>query len=284
MDLRWVASCNLGYFAGKCQASEEGRRYEVWSEEAAHKWIKEHAETVADDFEYGLSEQEEESIHDEAAKWLTEELKRDGAKAALEDPKLWDEFVGSHPEHFGNQGTWLSSETDDQFKLEDIVYELIMEGDYRKEVFRERWLQKYRDSGGGSAMEDEHSYVAWMREHGEELFGDNWWELGSPGHELAIRCEGHLVGLKKAFAWLDAQKEEVPVKEDVDAPELADTPRCPHCGYTDRDAALHGDHHLCGGKLPAEQKEEEDVGTGDKEEGGQAEAGAGEDQPAAPGA
>ena len=28
-------------------------------------------------------------------------------------------------------------------------------------------------------------------------------------------------------------------------------PRCPECGYTEADAKLHGDHHLCPGTIPA---------------------------------
>ena len=30
-NLRWIAGCNLGYFAGKCEASELGRQYEETS-------------------------------------------------------------------------------------------------------------------------------------------------------------------------------------------------------------------------------------------------------------
>lgn len=29
------------------------------------------------------------------------------------------------------------------------------------------------------------------------------------------------------------------------------TPRCPHCGYTEEDAKVHGDHHLCKGRADA---------------------------------
>jgi len=28
-------------------------------------------------------------------------------------------------------------------------------------------------------------------------------------------------------------------------------PRCPECGYTEQDAKIHGDHHLCKGKIPS---------------------------------
>lgn len=31
--------------------------------------------------------------------------------------------------------------------------------------------------------------------------------------------------------------------------------RCPECGYTAEDAALHRDHHLCGGIIPNLSKE-----------------------------
>lgn len=43
---------------------------------------------------------------------------------------------------------------------------------------------------------------------------------------------------------------------DFDAePEMIEAsaksmPHCPKCGYTAADAAFHGDHHLCDGKIP----------------------------------
>ena len=30
----------------------------------------------------------------------------------------------------------------------------------------------------------------------------------------------------------------------------ADEPRCPKCGYSDRDAFINGDHYLCDGIIP----------------------------------
>ncbi len=39
-------------------------------------------------------------------------------------------------------------------------------------------------------------------------------------------------------------------KEDTAEFEVRDEPRCPECGYTQADASLHGDHHLCRGKIP----------------------------------
>lgn len=31
---------------------------------------------------------------------------------------------------------------------------------------------------------------------------------------------------------------------------VPDEPRCPKCGYSKKDAQLHGDHHLCSGRIP----------------------------------
>ncbi len=31
---------------------------------------------------------------------------------------------------------------------------------------------------------------------------------------------------------------------------MSEPARCPSCGYTKEDAALHGDHHLCKGTIP----------------------------------
>ncbi len=41
MDLRWVSNCSLEYFAGKCQASEEGRGYKVWNPDRARERLDE---------------------------------------------------------------------------------------------------------------------------------------------------------------------------------------------------------------------------------------------------
>lgn len=39
-DLRWISTCDLQYFASKCQASEVGRRYEDWDRDSAKKWLE----------------------------------------------------------------------------------------------------------------------------------------------------------------------------------------------------------------------------------------------------
>ena len=33
-------------------------------------------------------------------------------------------------------------------------------------------------------------------------------------------------------------------------------PQCPKCGYTKEDAQIHGDHHLCSGKIPIDKEEQ----------------------------
>jgi very-short-patch-repair endonuclease len=39
----------------------------------------------------------------------------------------------------------------------------------------------------------------------------------------------------------------------VKIPRQPREPHCPVCGYTAKDAAIHLDHHLCKGKIPASQ-------------------------------
>jgi hypothetical protein len=56
-----------------------------------------------------------------------------------------------------------------------------------------------------SAAEDEQEWNSFLREHGEELFGADFWE-SAPNYGRAIheRCALHLLGLKAALAQLAA--------------------------------------------------------------------------------
>ena len=40
LDWQWLSGLGLGYFSGKCQASEEGRQYVDWDDEAAQSWLE----------------------------------------------------------------------------------------------------------------------------------------------------------------------------------------------------------------------------------------------------
>ena len=66
--LRWISGLDLEYFAGKCQASEVGRKYKEWNRELAEEWLK----------DYFM-----EAIDEEDGKRLAEE------KRKAEDSYVW---------------------------------------------------------------------------------------------------------------------------------------------------------------------------------------------------
>jgi hypothetical protein len=58
-------------------------------------------------------------------------------------------------------------------------------------------------SGSGAIEDGREEWHAWMREHGHELFGDDWWEfVPNFGVGVALRCESQLIGLQMAIAAL----------------------------------------------------------------------------------
>ncbi len=64
---------------------------------------------------------------------------------------------------------------------------------------------------GHGNLEDQYTWVAWMRDHADEVFGDDWWDGGFPvdcGEKLSERTKLHHDGLKAAFKQLNKNKEE----------------------------------------------------------------------------
>lgn len=213
IDLRWISTCDLSYFAGKCQASEEGRGYKVWSADRARERLDEIAAQEAEEYT-SWSDADEQAVFDRACDLLTGELKGLGIEEALKDGKLWDEWVRQHPQHFGKPEDWSWAGMGDH-GLKDIVHELVMDSSYAQGVAKEVLIRKWKDDklySPYNSLDSEHEWFAWMEHNGYDTFGDVYYEYGLIGMELSIRCEGHLAGLKKAFAQLDAQKETQDVK------------------------------------------------------------------------
>ena len=67
--------------------------------------------------------------------------------------------------------------------------------------------KEFKDNGGLSAINSEVEWHHWLEEFGYDTLGETYYEYGGIGTDIHIRCEGHLVGLKKAFEWLDKQEE-----------------------------------------------------------------------------
>jgi len=49
-SLKWISKCDIGYFAGKCEASENGRSFTVWDCDKAVEYIKEYISDQDDYF------------------------------------------------------------------------------------------------------------------------------------------------------------------------------------------------------------------------------------------
>lgn len=124
----WIGGCNLDYFAGKCESSEFGRRYETFDKDLARE-----------SFIEAMREHHDGDAKPVAASRL--ERAADDCEAALDEcnETMW--------------GPWHE----------------------------------------------------WLRENGYDLLGSDWHEFSSLfGMVIALRCRGHLVGLKLATEQLRA--------------------------------------------------------------------------------
>lgn len=122
-SLEWVSGCGAGYFAGKCEASENGRGYKEWDSCWAEADMKEQLLTPGDHCEdYGNCEKCEEFDHE-----LEEDYKDcDCYRSHKAAEKRWAAF-----EEAGGPGA-LSSET--QFTM--------WVGDYdNREILGEEWWE-----------------------------------------------------------------------------------------------------------------------------------------------
>jgi len=84
----WISGLNLDYFAGKCQASEEGRGFKVWSSEKAKETLKWHID---------------QCVKDDPDKEKPDEELISRAKSATESQEEWCNFLASEDwELFGD--------------------------------------------------------------------------------------------------------------------------------------------------------------------------------------
>jgi hypothetical protein len=91
-DLSWWTRCDLHYFAGKCAASEHGRGYRTWDDDAARRRLREEVARIQEDGEdvdAQLVSDADAAIlagHGEWETWM-----RESAEALFGDD--WWEFV-----------------------------------------------------------------------------------------------------------------------------------------------------------------------------------------------
>jgi hypothetical protein len=66
---------------------------------------------------------------------------------------------------------------------------------------------RFAKTGGWRALgDDQHEWIEWLREHGSEVGGSDWWDSGlaSAGEVISVRCHGMLAGLKMAVRQISA--------------------------------------------------------------------------------
>lgn len=78
---------------------------------------------------------------------------------------------------------------------------------------RRKEAQLFEEHGGWRHMEDEFTWVAWLRDYGYEVFGDCWYESVPNGKRLGPCIHLHLEGLKRAMAQLK-EKEDAKIQSD----------------------------------------------------------------------
>lgn len=73
---------------------------------------------------------------------------------------------------------------------------------------RRKEAKLFKENYGWNNMEDEYTWVCWLRDNGDEVFGGDWWETVPSGKKLGPCIGLHLKGLKAAFAQLDQKEKE----------------------------------------------------------------------------
>lgn len=105
----WLANCDLSYFAGKCEASENGRQHEEWSQAKCEAEAEYRVEIwYQGDGQYVLADKlGDESFADQDWSQLSPALKRRAldyfSEIVLELDEDWSSFVSAY---CGSQHEW----------------------------------------------------------------------------------------------------------------------------------------------------------------------------------
>jgi len=94
-----------------------------------------------------------------------------------------------------------------EIRLKEHLAEVYEDGAKAKE-------EAIRKAGGYEALQSKQCWQYWLIDQGDEVIGDEAYDLGEIGEDVSIRCRGHLVGLKMAFEQIEAEEKE-PSIEDV---------------------------------------------------------------------
>jgi hypothetical protein len=92
------------------------------------------------------------------------------------------------------------------------------------------------EAGGEAATENEHDWTEFCRDYGDELFGEDWWEIRF-GRVISYATACHLAGLKLAVTRLDASAAPpAPPSPDSSTTTGVDAERhpfaaCPACDH-----------------------------------------------------
>lgn len=112
LTFEWVANCDASYFSGKCEASENGRGHEEWSQKKCAEEAEYRVETwYQGEGQYILASKLGEAAHYAETDWsgLTEDQKRRAlnyfSDVVLELGEDWSSFVHGR---CGSQQEWCN--------------------------------------------------------------------------------------------------------------------------------------------------------------------------------
>ncbi len=175
LDWKFLADCELDYFASKCQASERGREYREWCESNAEAAL---LKTVQEWFEANEVIEQEEMI---------------GALPA--DPPN----DGAPPLPEGVEWRDLAEE-----QLEKVL-RVFMNHETNGDFPTDSWSDLVEAVCGSPS--DWRDFIS----ANPRLFDE--FEEADAGMDVAMRCRGHWLGLRMAYAQMLEQDRATPVVE-----------------------------------------------------------------------
>jgi hypothetical protein len=193
ISLNFIAGCDLHYFNSKCLASSCGERGKTWNDEFASASIKsifqEEVSLRNDDYqeiyEYGCLQEVFKANYPELLKVWNEEISwKDLPKEnKAQISKIIDEFVDNE-QNLNRLPDYISKRFKSLEQKRSLISEAI----------------------NSCGTEDEWSF--WLQENGNDLFGQDYWEYFNIGKTVSIRVRSHLIGIKMACDYLNAQNEK----------------------------------------------------------------------------
>lgn len=70
-------------------------------------------------------------------------------------------------------------------------------------------MKNFEEYGGRGSLYDKEEWYQWLRENGDEVFEDDWYEWApGVGRVVNLRCEAHWLGLKMAMEQLKGKEDD----------------------------------------------------------------------------